>query len=54
MCAMKKLSLERFHIIFQAAKDYAPLLAGYEKWDKIEELSAVVAELQAAKGVKEA
>ena len=59
ICAMKevdKLALERFRIIFQAAKDYAPLLAGYEKWKKIEgqieELTAAVAELQATKGVK--
>ena len=48
-----KLTLERFRLIFQAAKDYAPLLAGYEKWGKIEkrldELSASVAQLQAAK-----
>jgi ribulose 1,5-bisphosphate carboxylase large subunit-like protein len=39
ICAMKevdKLVLERFRIIFQAAKDYGPLLAHYEKWDKIE------------------
>ena len=61
ICALKeidKLGLERFRLIFQAAKDYAPLLAGYEKWDKIEkkieELSAAVAELQVAKGIKEA
>ena len=61
ICALKeidKLSLERFRIIFQAAKDYAPLLASYEKWEKIEkrieELSATVAELQAKKGAKEA
>ncbi len=33
---IRKLELERFRIIFQAAKDYAPLLANYEKWDKIE------------------
>ena len=48
-----KLALERFRIIFQAAKDYGPLLASYEKWEKIEkkieELSAAVAELQATK-----
>ncbi len=61
VCSMNgidKLALERFRIIFQAAKDYAPLLAGYEKWDKIEkrieELAAAVAELQAAKGAKKA
>jgi hypothetical protein len=56
MKEVDKLALERFRIIFQAAKDYAPLLAGYEKWEKIEkqieELAAAVAELQAAKGVK--
>ncbi len=50
-----KLALERLRIIFQAAKDYAPLLAGYEKWDKIEqrldELTAQVAQLQAGKNV---
>ena len=53
-----KLALERFRIIFQAAKDYAPLLAGYEKWDKIEEkldeLSATVAQLQSAKNLPRA
>ena len=60
-CALQqvdKLVLERFRIIFQAAKDYGPLLAGYEKWEKIEkqieELAAAVAELQAAKGAKKA
>jgi hypothetical protein len=51
-----KLVLERLRLIFQAAKDYGPLLAGYEKWEKIErqieELTAAVAELQAAKGAK--
>jgi len=59
ICAMKevdKLALERFRIIFQATKDYAPLLAGYEKWEKIEkqieELAAAVAELQATKGIE--
>jgi hypothetical protein len=53
-----KFVLERYRIIFQAAKDYGPLLAGYEKWEKIEgqieELAAAVAELQAAKGAKKA
>ncbi|MGD0202853.1 MAG: hypothetical protein ABSC20_02960 [Candidatus Bathyarchaeia archaeon] len=48
-----KLTLERYRIIFQAAKDYGPLLAGYEKWEKIEkkldELTTAVAQLQAAK-----
>jgi hypothetical protein len=61
ICAIQevdKLALERFRIIFQAAKDYGPLLAGYEKWEKIEkqieELAAAVAELQAAKGAEKA
>jgi len=61
VCALKevdKLVLERFHIIFQAARDYGPLLAHYEKWERIEkrieELVAAVAELQAAKGAKKA
>ena len=53
-----KLALERFRIIFQAAKDYGPLLAGYEKWERIEKqietLTAAVAELQAAKGAEKA
>jgi hypothetical protein len=53
-----KLVLERFRIIFLAAKDYGPLLAGYEKWKRIEkqieELAAAVAELQATKGAKKA
>ena len=53
-----KLALERLRIIFQAAKDYAPLLAGYEKWEKIEkrldELTAQVAQLQTGKNVPQA
>jgi len=55
---LDKLVLERFRLIFQAAKDYGPLLAGYERWDKIEkqidELAAKVAQIQAAKGVSKA
>jgi hypothetical protein len=61
ICSSKevdKRKLERFRIIFQAAKDYGPLLAHFEKWDKIEkqieELATAVAELQAAKGIKPA
>jgi hypothetical protein len=61
VCALKevvKLALERFRIIFQAAKDYGPLLAHHEKWERIEgqieELAAAVAELQAAKSMKKA
>jgi hypothetical protein len=53
-----KLVLDRFPIIFQAVKDCGPLLAHYEKWEKIEgrieELAAAVAELQAAKSMKKA
>jgi hypothetical protein len=53
-----KLTLERFRIIFQAAKDYGPLLSSFQRWEKIEkqieELAAAVAELQAAKGAKKA
>ena len=53
-----KLTLERFRIIFQAAKDYGPLLSHYQKWEeveqRVEELAAAVAELQAAKGIKKA
>lgn len=45
-----RFMLERFRIIFQAAKDYVPLLAGFEKWDKMEkmidELAAKVAVIQ--------
>jgi hypothetical protein len=56
--AVDKLALERFRIIFQAAKDYGPLLAGYEKWEKIEkqldELTTAVAQLQAAKDAAKA
>jgi hypothetical protein len=59
ICGLEKIDkfgLERFRIVFQAAKDYGPLLAGYEKWDRIEkrieELAATVAELQAAKDAK--
>jgi hypothetical protein len=61
ICALKevnKLVLERFRMVFQAAKDYGPLLAHYEKWEKIEgqieQLAAAVAELQAAKSAKKA
>jgi hypothetical protein len=61
LCASRsvdKTTLERFRIIFRAAKDYGPLLAHFEKWEKvekrIEELAAAVAELQAAKGAKKA
>jgi hypothetical protein len=58
LSVVDKLVLERFRIIFQAAKDYGPLLAHYEKWEKIEgqveELAAAVAELQAAKSMKKA
>jgi len=53
-----KLTLERFRIIFQAAKDYGPLLSSFQRWEKIEkqieELATAVAELQAAKGAKKA
>jgi len=53
-----KLTLERFRIIFQAAKDYGPLLSSFQRWEKIEkqieELAAAVAELQATKGAKKA
>ena len=58
ICASERIDkqmLERFRIIFQAAKDYVPLLAGYEKWDKIEkkieELSAKVEQIQSMDGV---
>ena len=51
-----KCDLERFRLVFQAARDYGPLLSHFEKWESIEkqikELSAAVAELQAAKDVK--
>jgi hypothetical protein len=57
ICALKevdKLVLERFRIIFHAAKDYGSLLAHYEKWEKvegqIEELAAAVAELTSSEG----
>ena len=53
-----KLTLERFRIIFQAAKDYGPLLSSFQRWEKIEkqieELATAVAELQATKGAKKA
>jgi hypothetical protein len=52
-----KLALERFRIIFQAAKDYGPLLAGYEKWEniekQIEELKSSVEALQASRIAKD-
>jgi len=57
LCASKaadKATLDRFRMIFRAARDYGPLLAHFEKWDKIEKridgLEATLAELQAAKG----
>jgi hypothetical protein len=40
VCKLKevdKLQLERFRIIFQAAKDYGPLLSRYEKWEELEQ-----------------
>jgi len=53
-----KLTLERLRIIFQAAKDYGPLLSSFQRWEEIEkrveELAAAVAELQAAKSAKKA
>lgn len=56
LAEVDKLRLERFRIIFQAAKDYGPLLANFEKWEKIEkkieDLRVAVGELQAAKGAK--
>jgi len=61
ICTLEKIDkdmLGRFRIIFQAAKDYVPLLAGYEKWDKIEkkieEIEAALAELQATRGAAKA
>ena len=46
-----KLSLERFRIIFQAAKDYGPLLKFYENWEAMEQrvkkIEELLAELQA-------
>lgn len=56
LAVVDKLRLERFRIIFQAARDYGPLLANFEKWEKIEkqieDLRVAVAELQAAKSTK--
>lgn len=46
-----KLTLERFRIIFQAAKDYGPLLKFYENWEALEQrvkkVEELLAELQA-------
>jgi hypothetical protein len=46
-----KLTLERFRIIFQAAKDYGPLLKFYENWEAMEQrvkkIEELLAELQA-------
>jgi hypothetical protein len=60
MCASKevdKYKLERFRLVFQAARDFGPLLAHYEKWDKIEkkieELSAKMEQIQATKDTEE-
>jgi len=50
ICELKevdKLTLERFRIIFQAAKDYGPLLKFYEKWEVMEQRVAKVEELLA-------
>ena len=48
-----KLMLERFRIIFQAAKDYGPLLKFYENWEVMEQrvakIEELLAELQARK-----
>jgi len=48
-----KLTLERFRIIFQAAKDYGPLLKFYENWEvmeqRVEKIEELLAELQARK-----
>jgi len=53
-----KLTLERFRIIFQAAKDYGPLLKFYENWEVMEQRVAKVeellAELQARKAGEKA
>jgi len=56
VCELKeadKLVLERFRIIFQAAKDYGPLLKFYENWEVMEQrvakIEELLAELQARK-----
>ena len=56
ICELKeadKLLLERFRIIFQAAKDYGPLLKFYENWEVMEQrvakIEELLAELQARK-----
>jgi len=56
ICELKeldKLTLERFRIIFQAAKDYGPLLKFYENWEVMEQrvakIEELLAELQARK-----
>jgi cell fate (sporulation/competence/biofilm development) regulator YmcA (YheA/YmcA/DUF963 family) len=45
-----KLTLERFRIIFQAAKDYAPLLSRYEEWEalkqRVEKIEKLLAEIK--------
>lgn len=47
----EKLHLERFRIIFLAAKTYGPLLAEYERWSEVEtrlaRLEKMVEEIQA-------
>jgi GTP1/Obg family GTP-binding protein len=60
ICALQevdKLTLERFRIIFQAARDYGPLLKFYEEWETVkadvERLKGLVAQLQAEKKVQE-
>jgi len=48
ICELKevdKLSLERFRIIFQAAKDYGPLLKFYENWEVMEQRVKRIEEL---------
>jgi hypothetical protein len=53
-----KLTLERFRIIFQAAKDYGPLLKFYENWEVLEQrvkkIEELLAELQARKAREKA
>ena len=49
-----KLTLERFRIIFQAAKDYPTLLKTYEKWEEIEKrIEQLAADVEMLKEMKE-
>lgn len=56
ICALQevdKLTLERFRIIFQVAKDYPALLKTYEKWEELEKrIEQLAADVEMLKEMK--